>query len=48
MELRRPTVSMLLRIAAVIVFAFACVGIVTNVPLLPLGLGLWCLSSLVP
>jgi hypothetical protein len=40
--------SFILRIIAVVAFALATVGVPTyNVPMLPLGLALWCLSTVV-
>ena len=46
----RPTMSQVCRIVACVAFALAIVGVpaLGVVPMIPLGLGLWCLSSLVP
>lgn len=45
----RPAMSQVCRILACIAFALAVLGVATvNVPMVPLGLFLWCLSSLVP
>jgi hypothetical protein len=42
-------ISLLLRVAAVVCFALAAAGMNTGkVALLPLGLALWCGSTLVP
>jgi hypothetical protein len=42
-------VSRILRIIATICFVLAAVGVTpTRVPLIPLGLALWCGSTLVP
>jgi hypothetical protein len=43
--IRRP--SYLLRVAAVVVF-LAVAGVAAPVPMTPLGLALWCSSTLVP
>ena len=44
--IRRP--SYLLRVAAVVVFILAVTGAAAPVPMTPLGLALWCGSTLVP
>jgi hypothetical protein len=42
-------ISKVLRIIATICFALATVGVApTGIPLIPLGLALWCGSTLVP
>jgi len=43
--IRRP--SYLLRVAAVVVFILAVAGVAAPVPMMPLGLALWCGSTLV-
>ena len=45
MNMTSPTV--ILRAAAVVVFTLATLG-VAPVPMTPLGLALWCVSTLVP
>ena len=40
--------SVLLRVAAVVLFVFAAIGVASPVLLTPLGLALWCGSTLVP
>ena len=40
--------SFLLRVAAVVLFVLAAIGVASPVLLTPLGLGLWCGSTLVP
>ena len=45
--------SKILRIVATVLFFIAALGTITatglaGVPLVPLGLGFWCLSTLVP